>query len=96
MGFKIPNISFSHKVYLKLCVNLPHVGDDLLNELNNVITSLTNRRLLSKVIRRKVSDKAFLNKDCVNEFHNKQNAYRFWSQNRSPFLWEEYVVYRRC
>ena len=38
--------------------------DDLLNELNNVITSLTNRRLLSKVIRRKVSDKIFLNKDC--------------------------------
>ena len=40
MGFKIPNISFSHKVYLKICVNLPHVGDDLYNELNNVITSL--------------------------------------------------------
>ena len=31
MGFKIPNITFSHKVYLKSCVNWPRVSEDLCN-----------------------------------------------------------------
>ena len=66
-----------------------------MSELNKVITSLIDRRVPSKIIKRKVNDKAWFNEDCVNAFHNKQNAYRLWSQNRSPFLWEEYVVHRR-
>ena len=63
-GFKIPNISFSCKVFLKSRVNWSRVGDDLLNhnwsavynrripvfELNKVFTSLIDRRVLSKVI----------------------------------------------
>ena len=70
MSFKIPNITFSGKVYLK----------------SNVVWLL-------KVVRRKVNDKAWFNKDCINTFHNKQNEYRLWSQNRSHFLWEEYVLH---
>ena len=31
MGLKIPNITFSHKVYLKSCINWPCVGEDLHN-----------------------------------------------------------------
>ena len=46
------------------------------SDLNKVITSLINRRVPSKVIRRKGNDKSWFNKDCVNTFHNKQNAYR--------------------
>ena len=52
------------------------------SELNKVITSLIDRRLPSKFIRQKVNGKAWFNKDCVNAFHNKQNAYHLWSQNR--------------
>ena len=89
MGFKIPNITFSWKVYLKSRVDWPCVGEDLCNfncsavynspnpvsELNKVITSLINRRIPSKIIKQKVNDKAWFNEDCVNAFHNKQNAY---------------------
>ena len=89
MAFKIFNISFSRKVYLKSHIDWSRVGDDLFNhnwsvvynspnpvsELNRVITSLIIRSVPSKVIRRKVNDKAWFNKDCVNVFHNKQNAY---------------------
>ena len=64
-------------------------------DFNKVINSLIGRRVSSKFIRRTVNDKIWFNEDCVNAFYNKQNAYRFWSQNSSPFLWEEYVVPRR-
>ena len=33
--------------------------------------------------------------DCVNAFHDEQNEYRLWSQNRLYFMWEEYVMQRR-
>ena len=82
MGFKIPNIIFSPKVYLKSNVNWPQVGDDILNhsysvvynslnpvsELNNVITSIIDRRVPSKVIKQKVNDKDKFNIDCENAF----------------------------
>ena len=77
MNFKIPNISFSCKVYFKSRVDWPCVGNDLLNhnrnvvykspnpvsELIKVITSLIDRRVPSKVIRRKMNDKPWFNKD---------------------------------
>ena len=92
-------------MYLKPRVDWPRVCEDLRNfnwsavynslnpvsELNKVITSLIDRRVPSKVIKHKVNDKALFNEDCVNAFHNKQNAYRLWSQNRSLYLWEEYA-----
>ena len=109
MSFKIPNITFSHKVYLKSRVDWSRVSEDLQNlnwsgaynssnpvsELNKVIISLIDRRVPSKIIKRKVNNKAWFNEHCINAFHNKQTAYHLWSQNRSPFLWEEYVVHRR-
>ena len=83
---KIPNISFFCKVYLKSRVDWPRIDEDIFNhnwsvvynspnsvsELNRVITFLINRRVPSKIIRRKVND----NENCVNAFHDKQNAYR--------------------
>ena len=42
-----------------------------------------------------MNDKPWFNEDCVNAFHDKQNAYCLWSQNRSHFLWEEYVMHKR-
>ena len=89
MGFKISNITFYRKVYLRSRVNWSRVGDDLCNfnwgavynapnpvsELNKKITSLINRCVPSKVIRRKVNDKVWFNKNCVDALHNKQNAY---------------------
>ena len=89
MGFKIPNNSFSCKVYLKSCIDWPRVGNGTLNhnwsavynslnldfKLNKVINSLIDSRVLSEVIRQKVNDKAWFKLDCVNAFHNKQNAY---------------------
>ena len=47
------------------------------------------------VIRRKVNDKAWFNEDYVNAFYYKQSDYRLWLQNKSNFLWQEYVVHRR-
>ena len=44
------------------------------SELNKVITFLIDSLVPSKVIKRKVNDKAWFNEDCVNAFHNKQNA----------------------
>ena len=41
-----------------------------------------------------MNDKTLFNEDCINAFRNKQNAYCLWSQNRSHFLWKEYVVHR--
>ena len=81
-------------------MNWSRVGEDLRNsnwsavynnpnpvsDLYKAITSLIDRFVPSKMIRRKVNDKAWFNKDCVNELHNKKNAYRLWSQNRSHFL----------
>ena len=87
-------------MYLKSRVDCPGFGDGLLNhnwsvvhnrsnpvsEFNRFITFLIDRCVPSKVIRRKVNDKAWFNKDCVNAFHYKQNAYRHWSQNRYNFV----------
>ena len=42
MGFKIPNISFSHNVYLKSRVDCPHVGNDLLNNNWSVVSNIQN------------------------------------------------------
>ena len=74
-----------------IIVNWPFVGENLRNlnwsavfessnqisEVNKVITSLIDRHVPSKVIRRKVNDKAWFKKDCVDAFYNKQNAYSF-------------------
>ena len=89
MGFKIPNITLSRKVYLNSHIDWPCICEDLrnsnwivlysipnlLSELNKMINCLIDMRVSSKVIRRKVTDKAWFNKDCVNEFHYKQNTY---------------------
>ena len=42
-----------------------------------------------------MNEKAWFNEDCVNAFHNKQNAFRLWSQNRLHLCLEGYVVHRR-
>ena len=42
-----------------------------------------------------MNDKVWFNEECVNSFHDKQNVYRFWSQNRSHFLWKKYVMHKR-
>ena len=55
------------------------------SELNKVITSLIDSCIPSRFIKQKVNDKAWFNEDCVNAFHNKQNLYHFWLQNRSLF-----------
>ena len=73
-NFKIPNNKFSQNVYLKSRVDWPRVSEDLCNfnwsavynslisvsELNKVITSLIDRRVPTKIIRRKVNNKACL------------------------------------
>ena len=91
-----------------IIVNWPFVGENLRNlnwsavfessnqisEVNKVITSLIDRQVPSKIIRQKVNNKVLFNKNCVNAFHNKQNAYCLWSQNRSLTLghyWERIV-----
>ena len=65
MGFKIPNITSSHKVHLKSRVDWPRVSEDLRNlnwsgvynssnpvsELNKVITSLIDRHVPTKIIK---------------------------------------------
>ena len=59
-----------------------------------VNTCLIDRHVPSKVIRRRVNDKPWLNEVCINAFQDKQDVYHLWSQNRS-LLWEVYVMHRR-
>ena len=74
-------------MYLKLCVDWPHFGNILyqilsvvynhpnpVSVLNKLITSLIDRPVPSNVIRQRMNDKAWFNEDCVNAYHNKQNA----------------------
>ena len=72
MDFKIPDTSFSRKVYLKSSFDWPLIGDDLFNhnwnlvynsqspisEVNKVTTFLIDRFVPSKIIRQKMNDKA--------------------------------------
>ena len=109
LGFAIPNVSFSRKVYLKSRVDWPRVNRDLEDinwshiykspdpaiELNNILSSIIDRRVPTKTIRRRLSDKAWFNEDCVNAFNDKQSAYRLWTRNRSRLLWDNYVQQRR-
>ena len=55
---------------------------------------LINIRVVSRNIRQKLNNKASFNKDCENEFYDKQNAYCIWFQNRLCLLWEENIVHR--
>ena len=55
---------------------------DSVFELNSIINSMIARNVPSKVIRQNINDRAWFNENCVNAFHDKQNAYHVWSENR--------------
>ena len=109
LRFIIPNVSLSRKVYLKSRVDWPRVNSDLLNinwsqiynspnpavELNNTLGSIIDRRVPTKIIRSRPSDKAWFNVDCINALNEKQSAYRLWTRNKSRLLWDNYVQHRR-
>ena len=57
---------------------------DPIFELNMVINSMIDRHVPSKVI--KHNDRAWFNDECVNAFHDKQNAYHILSQIKPHFL----------
>ena len=42
IGFKIPNTTFSHKVYLKSRFDWPRFGDDFLNHKWSVVYNSSN------------------------------------------------------
>ena len=109
LGFKVPNVQLTRKVFLKSRVDWHRVIDDVegitwsniynapdpIIELNNVLVNIIERRVPTKNITCKLKDKAWFNADCLRAFNDKQNAYRLWSRHRTRFLWDEYLEHRR-
>ena len=105
----IPNLVFNRKVYLKSRIDWDSVCNDVINiswrtiynasspidELNSVLDAILSRRVPTRIIKRRMRDKAWFNGACVDAFNNKQDAYRLWSRNRSRTLWDNYVRQRR-
>ena len=68
---------------------------DSISSLNDLLNSTISRRVPTKTIRRRLTDKAWFDDNCINAFNDKQSAYNLWKRNRSQLLWDEYVRCRR-
>ena len=108
MLFKIPDVRFSRKVYLKGRANWAGVVNDvenldwhnvfqspnMIDSLNSALVGILNNRIPSKIIRSRLKDKMWFNDDCRRAYNEKQSAYRLWSHNRSRLFWDNYVSLR--
>ena len=62
--------------------------------MNSALQNVISGRIPTKVIKNRLKDKAWFNDDCRRAFNNKQTAYKFWSQNKSQFCWNNFVIAR--
>ena len=108
VDFEVPNITFSRTVHLKSRADWTGISRDISNinwstiyssnnqieSLNSALLNIISRRIPTKVIKNRLKDKAWFNDDCRRAFNNKQTAYKFWSQNKSQFCWNNFVIAR--
>ena len=101
----IPNIQISKKVYLKSRIDWQKVKSDIekiewskiykspnsIVDLNAALIDIINRRVPTKIIKKRLKDKPWFNADCINAFNEKQTAYNLWSQNKSRLLWSDFT-----
>ena len=105
----IPDVTVSQKVYLKSRANWDGIDGDLQNvcwsliyrdpspasKLNEVLVSIMERRIPSKILRHRLSDKPWFDDDCRRAYQAKQEAYRRWTRGgRDPLLWDNYLSLR--
>ena len=63
--------------------------------MNQHLSLLVERFVLTKVIRVCNKDKPWFSDDCRHAFDLKQEAHRRWSRDRSRVKWDEFVHYQR-
>lgn len=105
----VPNVSASKKVYLKSRANWDAVCSDLSNatwsniyhdpepasRLSDLLCGVLERRVPSKTIRTRSSDKPWFNNACRQAYQAKQEAYRRYTRSgRNPNLWQAYIDLR--
>ena len=97
LGFYIPSITFSRQIYLKSRVDWSRICQDLqestrggvynspdsVNAFNDLLISIISRIVPTKIIRRRLTDEAWFDDNCINAFNDKQNAYRLCECNRT-------------
>ena len=66
---------------------------DSVHAFNELFISIISRRVPTSIIRRRLTENACFNDNCINAFNNKNNDYPLWKCNRTQLLWDEYV---RC
>ena len=96
----VTNVQFSRLVYLKNQTDWTAVNRDLagiqwsgiyrsdnpIDMLNDTLVSIIRCRVPTKVIKRRMKDKAWFDEECRSAYQDKQEAYGLWSHNRSPLL----------
>ena len=105
----VPDISTSKKVYLKSRANWGAVCSDLSNvswsniycdpepasRLSDLLCGVLDRRVPSKIIRNRNSDKPWFNNACRRAYQAKQEAYRRYTRSgRNPGFWQAYIDLR--
>ena len=104
----MPDISFSRKIYLKSQadwdgilndlheLDWPHIYRqvDFVASMNEGFERIIVRRIPSRVIKFRINDKIWFNKDCKRANLVKQKAYQLWRRNCSDMTWNNYVNLR--
>ena len=108
MAQAVPNLCVSRKVFLKHQVNwnavcgairvLPWhdiwLSDNPVELLNEHLSLLVGRYVLTKVIRVCNKDKLWFDDQCWHAFGLKQEAHFRWTRDRSRVNWKEFVRYQ--
>ena len=104
----VPVMSYSRKIYLKSRADWNGILGDLNSiawpelykqaepviRLNEELVTIIERRVPSRLIYFRNSDKAWFTADCRRAYIEKQEAYKLWRRNRSPLTWENYTRLR--
>ena len=106
----VPDISFSHKIYLKSQDDWDGILSDLheldqpdiyrqvdfVASMNDGFERIIARRIPSRVIKFHNKDKAWFNEVCKRANLAKQEAYQLWRRNRSDITWNNHVTLRNA
>ena len=105
----VPDVTYSRKVYLKSRADWPGIQQDLseldwgnlykdpnvIENLNIHLARIIDRRIPSRILKSRLKDKPWFNAECKLVYQEKQEAYNLWRNNRSQFLWDNFVYSRR-
>ena len=62
--------------------------------LNDLLSSIIERIIPSKILKFRVNDKPWFNAECKLAYHEKHEAYHLWRSNHSEFLWQNFTEFR--